>query len=107
MIDYAPIVLMCATAVVWICTARQCHILIESFWGRLPHVAARELDGVIGRSPKNAMFPFRRRAAEVFRGDEVLCRLRRHFLFWSALSVLVPIGGFLSIGVFALWASNH
>ena len=107
MIDCILVVLMCATAVVWICTARQCHILIESFWVRLPHLAARELDSVIGRSVRNAMFPFRRRAAEIFREDEILWRLRQRFLFFATLSFLVPLGGFLCVGVFALWASYH
>jgi hypothetical protein len=106
MINYTPAFLMCATAVVWICTVWQSHILIESFWVRLPHVAARELDSAIGRSVKNAVFPFRRRAAELFRGDEILLKLRKRFLLFATLSVLVPIGGFLGIGIFAIWPSK-
>jgi|SRR5690349_10946708 len=104
---FYPAFLMVATAAVWVFTARQSHILIQTFWERLPRVAERELDNVIGRSARNAVFPFRRRAAEVFRGDNVLWRLRRRFLFWSALSVLVPILGFLGIGIFALIVSQR
>src|SRR5262245_54058225 len=101
-----PILLMAATAFVWIFMARQIHVLIETYWARLPRIAARELDSVVGRSVKNAIFPFRRRAAEILRSDEVLWRLRQRALFWSALSVLVPTLGFLSIGVIALIESK-
>jgi hypothetical protein len=102
-----PLILFFATGFVWIVTARNGNRLIETFWQRLPHVAQRELDSVIGRSIRNGLFPFRRRAAEVLRGDEVLWRLRRRFLFWAMLSLLVPVLGFLSIGVYAFFDSQQ
>jgi hypothetical protein len=95
MIDYYPDVLMIATASVWIWTARRCNRLIEAFRQRLPQVAERELDSVVGRSIKNSIFPFRHRAALVLRGDDVLWKLRQRFLFWAAMSVAVPMLGFI------------
>src|SRR5262245_48457978 len=107
MIDYYPILLMLITGFVWVFTARKGNRLIEAFWQRLPHVAQQELDSVVGRSIRNGLFPFRRRAAEVLRGDEVLWALRRRFLFWATLSLLVPVLGFLSIAVVAIVASQR
>lgn len=107
MIDYCPVILIFVTASVWVYTALQSSRLIEAFWVRLPHVAAQELDSVVGRSIHNGVFPFRRRAGEVLRGDDVLWRMRQRFLLWAALSVVIPVLGFLSLGAVALFASSR
>jgi hypothetical protein len=57
MIDYCPVILIFVTASVWVYTALQSSRLIEAFWVRLPHVAAQELDSVVGRSIHNGVFP--------------------------------------------------
>ena len=107
MIDLFPVILIVVTASVWVYTALQSGRLIEAFWARLPHVAAQELDSAVGRSIRNGIFPFRRRAAEVLCGDGVLWKLRQRFLLWAALSMLIPVLGFLSLGVVALFASSR
>ncbi len=107
MIDYCPAILVVVTASVWFCTALQSGRLIGAFWARLPQIAAQELDTVVGRSIRNAIFPFRHRAAEVLRGDAVLWRLRQRFLLWAALSVAFPVIGFLGLGAVALLASSR
>jgi hypothetical protein len=107
MIDYYPVILFVVTASVWLYTALQGGRLIEAFWARLPKVAAQELDSVVGRSIRNAVFPFRHRAAEVLRGDAVLWRLRQRFLIWAALSAAVPVIGILGLGAIALFALSR
>ena len=107
MIDYCPVILFVVTACVWFYTALQSGRLMEAFWARLPQVAAQELDSVVGRSIRNAIFPFRQRAAEVLRGDAALWSLRQRFLLWAALSVAVPVVGFLGLGAVALFASSR
>ncbi len=107
MIDCYPVILMLATGFVWIVAARKGSRLIEAFWQRLPHVVQQELDSVVGRSIKNTLFPFRHRAAEVLRGDELLWKLRQRFLFWAMLSLIVPVLGFLPLFVFAVIMSHR
>jgi len=106
-IDYYPIILMLGTGCVWICTARKGNHLLVTFWERLPQIAEQELDRAVGRSIKNGLFPFRHRAAEVLRGDDILWRLRQRFLFWATLSLLVPVLGFLGLAAIAILGSRQ
>src|SRR4030095_15888618 len=96
-----PLVLFCATGFIWVLMARQNSHLVHLFWQRLPHIAQRELPGTLDRHPEKTFFFFRRRAVEVLRGDEILWRQRQRFLFLFALSVLVPVLGFITIGIVA------
>jgi hypothetical protein len=102
-----PLVLFIATGLIWALTAWQNSRLVHSFWQRLPHIAQRELPGTMDRHPEKTLFFFRRRAEEVLRGDEILWRQRKRFLFLFALSVLVPVLGFVSIGVVAYVQSHQ
>jgi hypothetical protein len=95
MIDAYPIILMFVIVSVWLITARQNGKLVEAFWDRLPKVAAQELPGTLGRHPEKLIFFFRRRAAEVLRGDEVLWKMRQRLVLWVALSLLTPVLGML------------
>jgi hypothetical protein len=102
-----PVILLLATGFVWVLMAWQNSRLVHLFWQRLPHIAQRELPATLDRHPEKAIFFFRRRAVEVLRGDEVLWRQRQRFLFLFALSVLVPVLGFVSIGIVAYIQSHQ
>lgn len=102
MIDYCPIILMGAILFFWLGLARSHKRFVDTFWQRLPLVAAQELDSVIGRNIQNGLYPFTRRAGEVLRGDEVLWKMRRRILFWGLASFLVPFLGMLTLGTFLL-----
>jgi hypothetical protein len=102
MIDIYPIILMFVVMLVWVFTARQNGKLVQAFWERLPKVAAQELPGTLDRRPENFIFFFRRRAAEVLRGDEVLWKMRQRLVLWVVLSVLTPILAMLPLLIFAV-----
>jgi len=102
-----PIVLLFATAIVWSLMAWQNTRLVSLFWLRLPQIAQRELPTVVGRHPENFFFFFRRRAVEILRGDALLWRQRRRFLFLVTLSVLVPLLGFFPLFIYAVIMSQR
>lgn len=102
-----PLILLFATGFVWVLMAWQNRHLVHLFWQRLPHIAQRELPGTLDRHPENTFFFFRRRAVAVLRGDGILWRQRQRFLFLSALSVLVPVLGFLTICIVAYVQSHQ
>lgn len=102
MIDTYPIILVLVIMLVWVFTARQNGKLVKAFWGRLPKVAAQELPGTLDRHPEKFIFFFRRRAAEVLRGDEVLWKMRQRLVLWVALSILTPILGMLPLLILAV-----
>jgi|ERR1035437_1137884 hypothetical protein len=102
MIDFYPIILMFVIMLVWVFTATQNGKLVQAFWERLPKVAAQELPGMLDRHPEKFIFFFRRRAAEVLRGDEVLWKMRQRLLLWVVLSLLTPVLGMLSLLIFAV-----
>ena len=102
-----PLILFFATGFVWVLLAWQNARLVHLFWQRLPHIAYQELPVTLDRHPEKMFFFFRRRAVEVLRGDELLWRERQRFLFLFALSVLVPVLGFVSIGIFAYIESHQ
>jgi hypothetical protein len=101
-----PIALMLTTGCVWFLTVWQNSRLVELFWQRLPRAAQQELPGAMDRHLGKTVFFFRRRAVQILRGDAVLWRQRQYFLFLAALSVLVPILGFLSIVALAYFESR-
>ena len=102
-----PLILLFATAVVWVLMAQQNSHLVHLFWQRLPQIAQRELPGTLGRHPENTFFFFRRRAVELLRSDDVLWQQRQRFLFLFALSVLVPVLGFLPLFIYAVIMSHQ
>ena len=102
-----PLIFLLATAFVWLLTAWQNSRLVHLFWQRCPQIAQRELPGTLDPHPEKTFFFFRRRAVEVLRGDEVLWRQRQRLLFLFALSVLVPMLGFASIGIVAYIRSHQ
>ena len=102
-----PLILSFATGIVWVLMAWQNSRLVHLFWQRLPQIAQRELPGTLDRHPEKTLFFFRRRAVEVLRGDEVLWRQRQRFLFLFALSLLIPVLGFMSIGIVAYIQSHQ
>jgi hypothetical protein len=102
-----PLMFLLATAFVWVLTAWQNSRLVHLFWQRCPQIAQRELPATLDSHPEKTLFFFRRRAVEVLRGDEVLWRQRQRFLFLFALSVLVPVFGFASIGIVAYIQSHQ
>jgi hypothetical protein len=102
MIDTYPIILVFVIMLVWLFTARQNGKLVKAFWDRLPKVAAQELPGTFDRHPEKFIFFFRRRAAEVLRGDEVLWKMRQRLVLWVALSILTPILGMLPLLILAV-----
>jgi hypothetical protein len=93
MIDIYPIILMFVVMLEWVFISRHHGKLVETFWDRLPKVAAQELPGTLDRHPEKFIFFFRRRAADVLRGDEVLWKMRQRLLLWVVLSVLTPVVG--------------
>jgi len=102
-----PLILFFTTGLVWFLMAWQNSRLVHLFWQRLPHIAQQELPGTLDRHPEKTMFFFRRRAVEVLRSDAVLWQQRQRFLFLFALSVLVPVLGFASIGIVAYVQSHQ
>ncbi len=102
MIDTYPIILMFVIMLVWVITARQNGKLVKAFWDRLPKVAAQELPGTLDRHPEKFILFFRRRAAQVLRGDEVLWKMRQRLVLWVVLSLLTPVLGMLSLLILAL-----
>ena len=102
MIDIYPIILMFVVMLVWVFTARQNAKLLKAFWDRLPKVAAQELPGTLDLHPEKFIFFFRRRAAEVLRGDEVLWKMRQRLVLWVVLSILTPILGMLPLLILAV-----
>ena len=99
-----PFLLFCATGVLWITTVWYSHRLGHAFCRRFPSEAAREIPYAFDRGfahPEKVIFFFRRRAAEILRTDPSLWRQRQRFILLSVLSVLLPVLGFLSIGVVA------
>lgn len=102
-----PLILFFTTGFVWVLMAWQNSRLVHLFWQRLPHVAQREFPGTLDRHPEKTFFFFRRRAAEVLRGDEVLWRERRRFIILSVLSVLIPVLGFLPLFIYAVIMSQR
>lgn len=105
-----PFVLFSTTAVVWGVTVWYAHRLLHAFCDRFPLVAQREIPYAFDRwfaHPEKGIFFFRRRAAEVLRGDPLLWRQRQRFILLSALSVLIPVLGFVSIGVVAIMESHR
>ena len=102
MIDTYPVILVFVIMLVWVFTARQNGKLVKAFWDRLPKVAAEELPGTLDRHPEEFIFFFRRRAAEVLRGDEVLWKMRQRLVLWVVLSILTPILGMLPLLILAV-----
>ena len=102
MIDIYPIILTSVVMLVWIITGRQNAKLLKAFWDRLPKAAARELPGTLDPHPEKFIFFFRRRAAEVLGGDEVLWKMRQRLVLWVVLSILTPILGILPLLVLAV-----
>jgi hypothetical protein len=99
-----PFTLFCITGVLWFVTWLCAHRLLHAFCDRFPLVAQREIPCAFDRwfaHPEKGIFFFRRRAGEVLRGDPRLWRQRQWLLFLSALSVSVPVLGFVSIAVVA------
>jgi hypothetical protein len=100
-----PVILSCITAAVWFVTSWHAHRLLHAFCDRFPSVAQREIPYAFDRwsaHPEKAIFFFRRRAAEVLRGDPSLWRQRQRLILFTVLSLLIPVLGFLSLGVVAL-----
>jgi len=100
-----PLILFCTTAALWFIIWLYAHRLLHRFCARFPAVAQREIPYAFDRwfaHPEKAIFFFRQRAAEVLRDDPSLWRQRRSFILLSVLSVLIPVFGFLAIGVVAL-----
>jgi hypothetical protein len=99
-----PFTLFCATAAIWFATWLYAHRLFHRFCARFPAVAQQEIPYAFDRwfaHPEKAIFFFRRRAAEVVRDDPLLSLQRRRFILLSLFSVLIPVLGFLAIGVVA------
>ncbi len=99
-----PFALFCVTGLLWFVTWLCAHRLLHAFCERFPSVAQREIPYAFDRGfahPEKGIFFFRRRAADVLRGDPLLWRQRQRFIFLAALSLLIPMLGFLSIGVIA------
>lgn len=97
-----PFALFCVTGLIWFVTWLCAHRLLHAFCDRFPSVAQREIPYAFDRGvahPEKGIFFFRRRAAEVLRGDPLLWRQWQRFILLSALSVLIPMLGFVSIGV--------
>ena len=99
-----PITLFCVTGLLWLVTWLAAHRLLHAFCDRFPLVAQREIPHAFDRGfahPEKGMFFFRRRAVEILRADPLLWRQRQRFIFLFALSLLIPVLGFVSIGVIA------
>jgi hypothetical protein len=104
-----PFALFCVTGLLWFVTWLAAHRLLHAFCDRFPSVAQQEIPDAFDRGfahPEKGMFFFRQRAAEVLRGDPLLWRQRQRFIFLSAMSVLIPVLGFVSIGVVAIIESH-
>jgi hypothetical protein len=101
-----PVTLLFATSIIWVLMAWQNSRLVHLFWQRLPQIAQRELPSTLDPHPAKTFFFLRRRAVELLRGDEVLWQQRQRFLFLFALSLLVPVFGFASIGIVAYLQSH-
>ena len=99
-----PFLLFCVTGVVWFTTVWYAHRLLHAFCRRFPSEAQREIPYAFDRwtaHPEKGIFFFRHKAAEIIRGDPLLWRQRQRFIFLFALSLLIPVLGFVSIGVVA------
>jgi hypothetical protein len=99
-----PFALFCVTGAVWCVTCLCASRLLCAFRERFPSVAAREIPYAFDRwfnHPEKTVFFFRRRAAEVLRGDPLLWRLRQRLMLLYFLSILIPLLGFMSIGIVA------
>jgi hypothetical protein len=104
-----PFALFCVTGLLWFVTWLCAHRLLHAFCDRLPLVAQREIPYAFDRGfahPEKGIFFFRRRAAEILRGDPILWRQRKRFILLSALSVLIPVLGFVSIGIVAFMETH-
>jgi len=100
-----PFALFCTTGALWLLTWLYAHRLLHRFCARFPDIAQQEIPYAFDRwfaHPEKAIFFFRHRAAEVVRDDPSLSRERGRFMLLAVLSVLIPVLGFLSIGVVAI-----
>jgi hypothetical protein len=104
-----PLALFFVTGLVWFLTAWQNSRLLCAFRERYPQIAQREIPYVFDRwrHPEKAIFFFRRRAVELLREDAGLWRERQRFMTLSALSVLVPLLGFLPLFIYAVIMSQR
>lgn len=105
-----PVALFCITGLLWLATWLCAHRLLHLFCDRFPLIAQRELPYAFDRGfahPEKVIFFLRRRAAEVLHGDPSLWRQRQRLIRLSALSLLVPMVGFVTIGVVAFMASQR
>jgi hypothetical protein len=103
-----PLSLFFATGFIWFLMAWQNWRLLCAFRERYPQIAQREIPYVFDsrQHPEKIFFFFRRRAADLLRGDAALWRERRRFLILSVLSVLVPVLGFLPLFIYAFVMSQ-
>lgn len=100
----------CVTGALWCVTVLYGHRLLHNFCARFPAVAQQEIPYAFDRwiaHPEKAIFFFRRSAAEVIRDDPSLWRQRRRFMFLVVLSLLIPVLGFLTIGVIAFMETHR
>src|SRR5215204_2709120 len=105
-----PFALFCVTGFLWFVTWLCAHRLLHAFCDRFPLVAQREIPYAFDRGfahPEKGIFFFRRRAAEVLRGDPLLWRQRQRFILLSTLSLLIPVLGFVSIGIVAFLETHR
>ena len=105
-----PFALICITGLVWFVTWLCGHRLLIAFCDRFPLIAQREIPYAHDHGwahPEKGIFFFRRKAAEILRGDPLLWRQRQRFLLLCAFSVLIPVLGFVSIGVVAFMQTHR
>jgi hypothetical protein len=104
-----PFILFCATGVLWFTTVWYAHRLLHAFCRRFPSEAQREIPHAFDRwfaHPEKGIFFFRHKAVEILRGDALLWRQRQRFILLSVLSVVIPVLGFMSVGVVAILESQ-
>ncbi len=104
-----PLVMLCATGILWFATVLYAHHLLHAFCSRFPAQASREIPYAFDRwfaHPEKGIFFYRRRAADIVQVDPTLRKKRTHFILLSILSVSFPLAWFLPLFIYAVVMSQ-